>query len=199
MENKNIKKYLAQRDSILSIIIQQVTLPDWQPPESYFVSLVESIISQQLSVKAADTIYGRFKKLFNKEKITPEEAINLPEETIRTVGISYQKIKYIKDLAEKTLASGIVFEQFEIMTDEEIIEELVKVKGIGRWTAEMFLMFSMGRPDVFSFGDLGLRNAIERLYKLDHKPTQVEAEKIAEKWKPYRTTACRYLWKSLEL
>ena len=199
MDSVVIKEYLAEKDPALAFIIQKSDLPDWQPPESYFVSLVESIISQQLSVKAADTIYNRFKKLFKKEEITPEEAINLPEEVIRAAGISYQKIKYIKDLADKTLASGIVFEQFEIMTDEEIIEELVKVKGIGRWTAEMFLMFSMGRPDVFSFGDLGLRNAIEKLYKLDHKPTQIEAEKIAEKWKPYRTTACRYLWKSLEL
>ncbi len=192
-------KYLAQRDPILAEVIGKVPPFEKRNSENYFVSLVESIISQQLSVKAADTIYARFEKLFVDDRILPELVIQLADEQIREVGISYQKITYIKDLATKTLESGILFEQFEIMTDEEIIEELIKVKGIGRWTGEMFLMFAMGRPDVFSYGDLGIRNAIQKLYNFDHKPSFEEAEKIAEKWRPQRTLACRYLWKSLEM
>lgn len=191
--------YLTEQDPILGEVIKKVPLFEKRKSENYFVSLVESIVSQQLSVKAADTIYARFEKLFVKGEILPEVVIQLEDETIRGVGISYRKISYIKDLAQKTLESGILFEQFEIMSDEEIIEELIKVRGIGRWTGEMFLMFSMGRPDVFSFGDLGLRNAIQKLYSLNHKPTQEEAEKIAKKWKPYRSLACQYLWKSLDM
>ena len=192
-------KYLSERDLVLAEIIKKVPPFTHRKSENYFISLVESIISQQLSVKAADTIYARFEGLFLGKVITPEEVLELKDDVIRGVGISYQKISYIKDLAEKTLESGILFEQFEIMTDEEIIEELIKVKGIGRWTGEMFLMFVMGRPDVFSYGDLGIRNAIQKLYKFDHQPTQEEAEKIAENWKPQRTLACRYLWKSLDM
>ena len=192
-------KYLSKRDPVLAEIIKKVPPFTRRKSENYFISLVESIISQQLSVKAADTIYARFETLFAGKVITPEEVLELKDDVIRGVGISYQKISYIKDLAEKTLESGILFEQFEIMTDEEIIEELIKVKGIGRWTGEMFLMFAMGRPDVFSYGDLGIRNAIQKLYKFDHQPTQEEAEKIAENWKPQRTLACRYLWKSLDM
>ena len=192
-------KYLSERDPVLAEIIKKVPPFTRRKSENYFISLVESIISQQLSVKAADTIYARFETLFAGKVITPEEVLELKDDVIREVGISYQKISYIKDLAEKTLESGILFEQFEIMTDEEIIEELIKVKGIGRWTGEMFLMFAMGRPDVFSYGDLGIRNAIQKLYKFDHQPTQEEAEKIAMNWKPQRTLACRYLWKSLDM
>ena len=192
-------KYLSKRDPVLAEIIKKVPPFTRRKSENYFISLVESIISQQLSVKAADTIYARFETLFAGKVITPEEVLELKDDVIRGVGISYQKISYIKDLAEKTLESGILFEQFEIMTDEEIIEELIKVKGIGRWTGEMFLMFAMGRPDVFSYGDLGIRNAIQKLYKFDHQPTQEEAEKIAMNWKPQRTLACRYLWKSLDM
>jgi DNA-3-methyladenine glycosylase II len=166
---------------------------------NYFFDLVDAIISQQLSIKAAATILKRFVALFPEGKVTAEAVLDLDDKTIRGAGISFNKISYIKDLAKKTIESGILFEQFEIMTDEEIIDELVKVKGIGRWTAEMFLMFTMDRADVFSYGDLGIRNAIKKLYGFETEPTKQEAEKIAEKWKPYRTLACRYLWKSLEI
>lgn len=199
MEIEKAKNYLRRADPVLAKVITSVSLSARLPSENYFDDLVESIISQQLSIKVSDTIYTRFKKLFKGERIHPQEALSIRDDDIRATGISYQKIGYIKDLAKKTVESGIVFEQFEIMTDEEIIEELTKVKGIGRWTAEMFLMFAMGRPDVFSYGDLGLQNAIQRLYGLSQRPTKGEAEAIAEKWKPYRTIACRYLWKSLEL
>ncbi len=190
--------YLS-KDPILKKIID-LSLPferTWG--SDYFTDLLESIVSQQLSVKAADTIWGRLKNLLSNEDITPLVIQNIDKEKMRNEGISYQKISYMKDLAVKTLESSILFEQFEIMTDEEIITELIKVKGIGRWTAEMFLMFTMNRSDVFSYGDLGIRKAIQKWYGFDGEPSKEEAEEIAEKWKPYRTLACRYLWRSLEL
>ncbi|MEK9178784.1 MAG: DNA-3-methyladenine glycosylase 2 family protein, partial [Patescibacteria group bacterium] len=121
----------------------------------------------------------------------------LKDEKIRSAGISYQKISYIKDLAKKFQNKQIEFDKFDKLTDEKIIDELVSVRGIGRWTAEMFLIFGLGRPDVFSYGDLGLRRAIERLYKIQDL-SEIEAIRISEKWKPYRSVASRFLWKSLE-
>lgn len=194
---KKAREHLIKTDPILGEVVKKYPPFERQKGENYFLDLTESIISQQLSIKAADTIWGRFKKLFGK-KITPEAVITIDKEKMRECGISYQKISYIKDLAKHVLESAIVFEQFDTMTDEEIIVELIKIKGIGRWTSEMFLMFTMGRPDIFSYGDLGIRRAIEKVYGLDHEPTQEEAESFAKKWKPYRTVACRYLWKSLE-
>ncbi len=191
--------YLSEKDPILAKIIILVPPFEQYKSRNYFEALVESIVSQQLSIKAADTIWMRFIHLLPGEEVTAERVWELEDQKIRDAGISWSKITYIKDLAQKTMESGILFEQFEIMSDEEIIQELIKVKGIGRWTAEMFLMFAMNRPDVFSYGDLGLRRALQKWYDLDHEPTQEEAEKIAEKWKPYRTLASRYLWKSLEL
>lgn len=196
---KKAMKELTKKDPVLGKVIRIVGEIEWTEDESYFYSLVSSIVSQQLSTKAADTIWKRFVALLPDGKTTPESVVALEDQLIRDAGISWSKIKYIKDLAEKTLSSGILFEQFEIMTEEEIIEELIKVKGIGRWTAEMFLMFSMQRPDIFSYGDLGLRRALQNLYHLDHEPTMTEAEKISNVWKPYRTIASRYLWRSLEV
>lgn len=195
----DIKKYLSKKDPILAKIIKQVPPFERYKAGNYFEALTESIVSQQLSVKAADTIWKRFIALLPDSEVTAENVWEVSDQKIRDAGISWSKISYIKDLAKKTMESGILFEQFEIMSDEEIITELVKVKGIGRWTAEMFLMFAMERPDVFSYGDLGLRRAIQKWYRLDHEPTQEEAEKIAQKWQPYRTIASRYLWRSLEL
>jgi DNA-3-methyladenine glycosylase II len=195
----NIEEYLTKKDPILGNVIKQVPPFERTWGHDYFLDLVESIISQQLSVKAADTIWRRFKAIFPSENISAQDVLQMDEQTIRDAGISWSKIKYIKDLAKHVAESGLVFEQFDIMTDEEIITELVKVKGIGQWTAEMFLMFSMGRPDIFSYGDLGIRKAIQKLYGFEKEPTKEQAEKIAEKWKPYRTIACRYLWKSLDM
>lgn len=202
-EQYDLKKataYLKKKDVKLAEVIEKV--PPFQRDVTginYFLDLVESIVSQQLSVKAADTIWGRFVKLSNDPELTAEVILKIPDAKIREAGISWSKITYIKDLAQRTVDSPDMFENFENMSDEEIITELTKVKGIGRWTAEMFLMFAMGRPDVFSYGDLGIRNAIKKLYRLKEHPTPDEAEKISSKWKPYRTVACRYLWKSLEL
>jgi len=197
---KKASTYLQKKDPVLGKIIEKVPpLQREAEGSNYFLDLVESIVGQQLSVKAADTIWGRLINLSDNGDLTAKAILQIPDEKIRAAGISWSKIKYIKDLATKTIESPDMFEHFDTMSDEEIIDVLTKVKGIGRWTAEMFLMFAMGRPDIFSYGDLGLKNAIKKLYSLKEMPTEKQANKIAEKWKPYRTVACRYLWKSLEL
>lgn len=194
------KAYLQNVDPILAVVTQRIPLEERQPNGKYFENLVESIISQQLSIKAADTIFARFVALFETNTF-PEAAqiLLMPDEKIRAAGLSYSKIAYIKDLSEKVSKGILDLEKVVLLSDEEVILHLTDIKGIGRWTAEMFLMFSLGRPDVFSYGDLGLRNAMRNLYHLKTHPSEKQAKKISDKWKPYRTLACRYLWKSLEL
>lgn len=161
----------------------------------YFVRLIRSIIGQQLSVKAASTIYARFEKLF-KGKITAKKILDLKEEDIRSCGISYSKIKYIKDLALKVHTKELILEKLEKSPEEIVITELTKVKGIGAWSAEMFLMFALGREDIFSTGDLGLKNAIKKHYGINNLSNEKLLE-ISKVWSPYRTYACRILWISL--
>ncbi len=166
--------------------------------ELFFEELVESIVSQQLSIKAADTIFGRLIDILPKKKLTPENVLKLSDEKMRGVGLSYGKIKYIKDLSQKVKDKEIHLEKLDSLSNEEVIAELTKIKGIGKWTAEMFLMFSLGREDIFSHGDMGLQNAIKKLYHLE-KYNPVEVEEIITKWSPYRTYAARILWRSLSL
>ena len=177
----------------------QVQLNEQVKPEDYFVDLVDSIISQQLSGKAAATIFGRFKKLFSNGQITVSKLIKLDDEQIRQAGISYSKIKYIKGIAEEIKNKKLNLENLENLTDGEVIEELIKLKGVGVWTAEMFLMFTLQRDDIFSAGDLGLQNAMIKLYKLKDKPSKEVLIKLSNKWSPHRTFASRILWRSLEL
>ena len=166
--------------------------------EGYFESLVEAIVSQQLSVKAADTIFARFVALTPGKKFpTPREIIKMPVPKMRKVGLSGMKVSFIKDLSKKVLDKSLDLKKIDLMSDEEVIKHLVQVKGIGQWTAEMFLMFSLGRDDVFSYGDLALRNAMQQLYKMRATPTPAQAAKITAKWSPYRTLGSRYLWASL--
>ncbi len=164
--------------------------------DNYFASLCELIISQQLSVKVSDVIYNRFKRLLD-DVIEPERVHTLSVEELRALGISNAKAKYILDLADKVITKQVHLESLKDMTEQEVIDELTKVKGIGRWTAEMFLMFSLGREDLFSTGDLGLKRAIEKLYQIKD-PTVEKLLEISENWKPYRTYACRILWNSLD-
>ncbi len=163
----------------------------------HFIKLCKSIINQQLSNRVGDLIFERFKKLFNN-KIIPQKVLKIEDEKIRKIGISYSKIKYLKDLAKKIINKEIIFKEFENEKEEIIIEKLTTVKGIGRWTVEMFLMFSLGRPDVFSTGDLGLKNAVQKLYKLNEKPTEKQLLEISSKWSPYRTYASMILWRSMK-
>lgn len=162
----------------------------------YFIDLTEAIVSQQLSGKAASTIFGRFRVLCDGN-INPDIILKLSEVKLRSVGLSFAKIRYIKDLAGRVKSGGLELNKLDKMMDEDVITKLVEVKGIGRWTAEMFLMFSLGRPDVFPIDDLGIRKGFEKVIG-----TRMEGEKLAKfaekNWKPYRTIASWYLWRSLE-
>ena len=184
-------------DNILYKAAKKVGHVKLYSSSDHFIRLCKSIINQQLSNRVGDVIFKRFEKLFNK-KIKPEKVLQIEEEKIRTIGISYSKIRYLKDLSEKIINKEIVFKELESEKEEIIIEKLTCVKGIGRWTAEMFLMFSLGKPDVFSTGDLGLKNAVQKLYKLKDKPSEKQLKKISSKWSPYRTYASMILWRSLE-
>ena len=200
--DKKVIEHFKKVDSALHAVIEKIkTLEQWhrRHHEDYFTELCGNIIGQQLSGKAADTIYARFEKIFTKKKITPENVLKIPEQKLRDVGMSWSKVKYVKDLADKVMKAELKLSELDKLTDELVIKELTKVKGIGPWTAEMFLMFTLGREDVFSHGDLGLRNAIKKLYKFKKEPTKKQIEKIVKRWKPYRTYASRILWKSLEL
>ncbi|MBI3486249.1 DNA-3-methyladenine glycosylase 2 family protein [Candidatus Daviesbacteria bacterium] len=194
-----IRKHFKKVDRTLYSVIKK--LDKLEPlkirdESGYFLDLVDSIISQQLSVKVSNTILARFKKLFKREIIDPKDLLKLSDDQIRTTGTSFPKIKYLKDLAEKLISKELDLSKLKVLDDEQVIEQLTKVKGIGKWTAEMFLMFSLGREDIFSYGDLGLKNALKKLYKLEN-PTKEQIEKIVAKWSPYKTHAARVLWKSL--
>lgn len=164
-----------------------------------FLDLVEAIINQQLSEKAGATIFSRFKASFGGTRIVPEAVLGRPAEELRSIGVSWSKVAYIRALAQAVSDGQLILTGLVDKEDEEIIASLTNVKGIGRWTAEMFLMFSLGREDVFSYGDLGLRNAIRKLYGIKKDPTPKQMERIVTRWKPYRTYGARLLWKSLEL
>lgn len=161
----------------------------------YFTELAESIISQQLSVKASDTIFRRFADI---TKLEPKKAGTLTEAEAKQIGLSGQKTRYIRDLAGHFVQDSAVFDHLDSLSDDEVVAELTQVKGIGVWTAQMFLMFTLGRPDVFAPDDLGLQNALAKLYDLPERPKRAEAMELAEKWKPYRTTACFHLWHMLD-
>jgi len=204
--------HLTKNDRILAAAIKKTAhiIHEWDSSDkrpNHFKALVVAIINQQLSGKAAATIEKRFEALFTpagkksapKKFPTPQDVLAMPAAKMRKCGLSKMKVSFIKDLARKILDGTVDFRAMRKWSDEEVIEHLVQVKGIGRWTAEMFLMFSLGRDDVFSYGDLGLRNAMQRLYKLRAHPTPAQAAKIAGKWKPYRSLASRYLWASLEV
>jgi len=190
---------LKKSDPALKLIIEGITLHEITVTRGPFEALVEAIVSQQLSIKAADTIFQRFVALTPGKKFpTPREIIKMPVAKMRKCGLSRMKVSFIKDLAKKTLDGSLDFKKMDRWSDEEVIEHLTAVKGIGRWTAEMFLIFSLRRDDVFSYGDLGLRKAIQRIYKMRKEPTQRQAEKITAKWKPYRSLGSRYLWASID-
>jgi DNA-3-methyladenine glycosylase II len=195
--HKKALEHFRKTDPVLHSVALEVELIELRAPSDYFVDIVDSIISQQLSGKAALTIFNRFKKLFPKEEITPEKLLKLPDEKIRECGISYSKIKYIKGVAKAVTNSDLDLKSFDKLSDGQVIEELVKLKGIGRWTAEMFLIFTLLREDVFSAGDLGLKNAIAKHYKLKDADEK-KLLKISKKWSPYRSLASRILWRSLE-
>ena len=167
---------------------------------THFDALVRSIVYQQLSGKAASTILGRVHALYGNRSPTPAELVATPDETLRAAGLSRQKLSYLKDLAAKVEAGAVPLaaDAIDHLGDEEIIERLVQVKGIGRWTVHMFLMFRLGRPDVLPELDLGIQNAIRRAYRLRKQPGPKDVLRIGKKWTPHASVASWYLWRSLE-
>jgi DNA-3-methyladenine glycosylase II len=168
-------------------------------PDDHYGALVRSITGQQLSVAAARTIYGRLTARFEGRAPTPQEILaDEPEELRAAAGLSRAKVSYLRSLAEHVISGELELELLDELPDEQVIAELVAVKGLGLWTAQMFLMFHLARPDVLPVGDLGIRRAIERAYGLEALPLPPAMEEIAAPWQPHRTLACRYLWRSLD-
>ena len=177
--------------------VGELELTTTRVPKEYFAALCREIIAQQLSGKVAQVIFERFQNLFPKKQITPKFLLKLDDKVLRATGMSNSKVKFLKDLAGKVESKEISLKELEDLDSESVIEKLIQVKGIGRWTAEMFLIFCLGREDVFSFGDLGLNKAVRKIYGLE-KATKEEMEKIVSKWSPYRSYAAIILWRSLD-
>lgn len=193
-----IRNHFKKVDPILYSSIKELYLLEKVTPDKHFEKLCGEIINQQLSDKASATIFSKFKKLYPQGKITPEYTLKLEHGQIRKAGTSNSKARFIKGLAQKVVDEELKFEKLESMTDEEVMRELTQIKGIGPWTAEMFMMFSLARSNLFSYGDLGLKKAIKKLYKFKTNPTQKQMEKIVSKWSPYKTYACIILWQVLD-
>lgn len=191
-----VRKQLSQ-DGVMRELIQRLGVVEREESEDLFEDLVYSVVSQQLSDKAAATIFSRFKKLFAKLPVNAAEIVRLPREKVREAGISYSKADYIIGIGKAVVEKRLDLAGLVKLEDEEVVMELTKLKGVGRWTAEMFLIFSLGREDVFSLGDLGLRTAVAKLYGVSRE-NLAAIEEISKRWSPYRSWACRYLWRSLE-
>jgi DNA-3-methyladenine glycosylase II len=189
---------LSKADRVLGNVIRDVGPFALKTEPGGYDVLVRSILSQQISTAAARAIRSRLQELLPSKKIAAKAIDGLSDEQLQSAGISQQKRSYLRDLTRRTLDGTINFRTIVSRSDEDVIETLTQVKGIGRWTAQMYLMFSLGRPDVFAVGDLGIRNAMIRLYSLDEKPTLSQLEVIAEAWAPHRSIASWYLWRSLE-
>src|SRR3984893_6108246 len=190
--------YLKKSDPVLAAIIQRVGPCRMEFGEPVVHSLAEAIVYQQLNGKAAETIFKRFAALAG-EPLTAEGIVKLTDEQMRSVGLSKQKSSYLRDMAERAIRGELNFTRLAEMTDEEVIKHLTQVKGVGVWTAHMFLMFTLRRPNVWPTGDFGVRMAIKKHYKKRKLPKPEQMEKIAKCWEPYRSIACWYLWRSLEV
>lgn len=190
--------HLKKFDPVMGAIIERVGGYRIVYREPVFQTLVRSIVYQQLHGKAASTIFGRLQAAAKTDPLTPESILKLRPVRMRALGLSPQKMKYIRELARMTRDGEIDFERCGSLGDVEVIEHLTRVKGVGVWTVHMFLIFALRRPDVLPTGDLGIRAAIKKAYGLENLPKPEEMEKIASAWRPYCSVACWYLWRSLD-
>jgi DNA-3-methyladenine glycosylase II len=192
-------RHLKKRDPKLGLLIEKVGRFDFDRggDEGHYEFLVASIVYQQIAGNAARAILGRFKGLYNAKYPTPRQYLNTKTSALRSAGLSPQKISYIKDLSKRILSRRLDLEKLSEAEDEKIIEELDEIRGIGRWTAEMFLMFSLRRVDVLPFDDLGVQKAIQKVYRLRKLPSKEKMEKLRAKWRPYGSIATLYLWRAL--
>jgi len=185
-----------KKDKKMQVLIEKFGRPDFNQGQDYFQSLLRSIVFQQLSGKAAQTIYERLVSLIPKtSNLCPNEVLKLNKDEIRKAGLSFQKINYVRNLADYFENNSLQKKDVEEMTDEEISKELIKIKGIGQWTVDMFLMFTLNRADILPYKDLGIQKGIMKIFKMKNLPSKKEMENCSRKWKPYRTIACWYLWR----
>ncbi|MBP9669954.1 DNA-3-methyladenine glycosylase 2 family protein [Candidatus Woesebacteria bacterium] len=193
-----VKAHFAKVDPKIASVLETVDLSEWfedRPSSDHFYNLTRNIIYQQLAGKAASTIFGRFKDLVGD--IKPEHVIKFEDQSFRDVGLSWAKAKYVKDLAGKIISGELDLAKIDTLDNEGVINELTKVKGIGRWTAEMFLLFTLHRENVFSYLDLGLKNGLIKLYGIK-SPTPAQIQKIIKKWSPYESYGSICLWHYLD-
>jgi 3-methyladenine DNA glycosylase/8-oxoguanine DNA glycosylase len=190
--------HLKKADPVLADIIERIGPCRMEFGEPTFHSLAEAILYQQLNGKAAVVIFNRFAALAG-DPLTPEGILKLSDQQMRGVGLSKQKTAYLRDLAEKTKSGLLDFEKLPGMSEEDVIEHLTQVKGVGVWTAHMFLMFTLRRPDILPTGDYGIQAAVKKHYRKRKWPKAAVMEKIAKPWAPYRSVACWYLWRSLDV
>jgi DNA-3-methyladenine glycosylase II len=190
--DKVLKRVMEERGPIDPAIDRRGSRPD------PFEAVARAIVGQQLSTKAARSIWGKLLDQFGGETPTPEALLRKRATTLRKAGLSNAKVEFLQDLARHVKDGRLDFDQIKDLPDEDVIAELIEVKGVGRWTAEMFLMFHLAREDVVSVGDLGIRRAVQISYGMDELPGPEELERIADEWRPRRTLACLYLWRSLD-
>ncbi|MFN8161544.1 MAG: DNA-3-methyladenine glycosylase [Solirubrobacterales bacterium] len=203
MSGRRAREQLAASDPAMAELIERLgpcslarRRRGVEKPDAYG-ALLRAIVGQQLSTKAAATIHGRVLDLFDGLPPSPERLLEVPEDELRACGLSGRKVSYVRDLAVHVIDGELELDRLEELSDEEVIAEIVAVRGLGRWSAEMFLIFHLERPDVFSGGDLGLRRGIQLAHALEAMPTPTEAAEIAERWSPHRSLAAIYLWESL--
>jgi DNA-3-methyladenine glycosylase II len=192
--------HLRRVDPVLGEIISRVRRAPPPPRRAgtHYDALVRAIVYQQLSGKAAGTIHRRFCELYPGKRPRAELVLATSDDALRGAGLSRQKIGYLRDLSARVADGSLPLAHLGRLSDDAIMEHLIQVKGIGRWTVQMFLMFRLGRPDVLAELDLGIQNALQRAYGLKKRPTPKEVMRLGEKWRPHATTACWYLWRSLE-
>ncbi|MFN0036153.1 MAG: DNA-3-methyladenine glycosylase family protein [Saprospiraceae bacterium] len=178
--------------------MSQIEMPNFAASGKIYYDLLESIVSQQLSVKVADVIFKRFLDLFPDNYPHPEHVVSIEFEKLRSVGLSGQKAGYLQNVAQFALANDLEKMDWASMSDEEIMSFLIQIKGVGKWTVQMLLMFTLARPDVFPIDDLGIQQAMQRLFKIEEQNPRllkIRMTELAEPWRPWRTVACRYLWR----
>lgn len=194
------RRHLSKADPVLARIIAEVGPLGIMPRAERFQALARTIIFQQLAGAAANAIYNRFVGLFPGAPFpSAEQVLAKSDAELRAVGLSEKKALYIKDLAAHVRDGTLNFHRFHRMTDNEIVTDLTRVKGIGKWTAEIFLMFNLGRPDIMPADDLGVQNAVKRYYRMRQRPNRKRLLRHAERWRPYRSAAAWYLWRSLDI
>jgi DNA-3-methyladenine glycosylase II len=194
---RKAQRHLNRSDVVLQRVIKTVGPCTLRHNTDHFYQLVRSIVSQQISTKAAAAIAGRLELALGKRGITASSVRKASDDTLRAAGLSTNKILALRDLAEKVASRQVRLAALHELSDEEVIESLVQIRGIGRWTAEMFLIFALGRLDVLPVGDLGLRSGVQKQYELDEAPGKIELTSLGEPWRPYRSIATWYFWRSL--